>query len=89
MENRDAHFTQGDRDLMVEMNTTLKRAVSDIQNLSNNFASKTDIVDHEKRMRILESSMDTLHGKMIMIGVVISSGVGIITLIIGYYLKIH
>jgi len=89
METKDAHFTQGDRDLMIEMNTTLKRAVSDIQNLSNNFASKNDIVDHEKRLRTIEAFKDTLHGKIVIIGFVISSAIGILTLIVGHFLKIY
>ena len=89
MNDRDAHFTQKDRDLMIEMNTTLKRAVSDIQNLSNNFASRDEVIDHEKRVRSLENFRDTLNGKIGIISFVISSAVGIISLIVGHYLKIY
>lgn len=52
----EAHFSIEDRKTLTSVEVKLDRAITDIANLANNFASKTDFADLKQRTDKLEDN---------------------------------
>jgi hypothetical protein len=52
----EAHFTQADRKTLNQLEIKMDRALMDIANLTNNFASKGDLSDLETRLKNVEDN---------------------------------
>lgn len=50
----ETHFTEKDRATLTTVEVKLDRAIQDIASLTNSFATKEDVKDHELRIRRLE-----------------------------------
>jgi len=56
MPNEETHFTNKDRETLIEVRTKLDRAITDISNLGSNYADKGDHNTLVKRVDALEDN---------------------------------
>lgn len=57
MPTEETHFTNKDRETLIEVKTKLDRAITDISNLGSNYAEKTEHTALVKRVEGLENNI--------------------------------
>ena len=100
-ENNNSHFTQGDRVMMITHGVELKRAIDDIKDISKKLTDlttqyvplqdfkdhlETD-ADHERRIRSLETFVNTLTGKLVIMSALSGTIVAGVFLVINHVWK--
>lgn len=80
----DTHFTVQDRRTLTQVETKLDRAIDDIKNLTNNFASKTEFLDLQKEVDEMRRNINK--GVWIVLTVVI---IAVLSLVIINHNALH
>ncbi len=71
----------------INIKSTIAEIKVDLRDIKQNFVTQTQYKDHEDRIRSQETFRETLNGKIWGIGLMVSTGVTIISLLVSHYWK--